>query len=110
MALTNRETLTALAVSTLVVFSVEVLVYSMDKSKDGKFTLHMPPLNQAIKVLGLIIGTNITANLITGFINERSLSNAEKSLSDLYETEKDKVRSGLIQGQKATQILWSPIG
>jgi hypothetical protein len=106
MKLLERETLIVVGVSTLIGFAGEVLLFSMEESKGKKFRLRLPPVNQSLKLLGFVLVTGVVADMAVKFADKKTMSDAERSLSELYEAEKARIKAGLIKSKEAKQILW----
>ncbi len=108
MKLLERETLIVVGVSTLIGFAGEVLLFSMEESKGKAFHLRFPPMAQSLKLLGFVLVTGVVTDWAVKLADKNTMSESERGLADLYESEKQKIKDGLIKSVKPLQVVWSP--
>lgn len=102
----DKTTLLIVAASTGVGFIGDVGTYSVAASRGGKFKIAFPKGKDLALVLIMGIVGGFVIDWAVKKISRFVMSDAEKSLSDLFEAEVENIRSGKRQGVIPAAIEW----
>lgn len=94
----TAKTAMVIGVSTGVGFLGDVLMFSLAKSKGGKFRLHFPKGMELVQVLILGAITGVAIDFVVRQVENAVKDDVEKKIEQIAEQEKEKYYAGQVGG------------
>ena len=105
----DRQTAVVVLTSTALGFIADTLVYSIGASEGGKFKLEIPKGMEAVKLLMVGAATGFAIDYVVKKVEYTLMTDAEKKLNEISETEKQKIRSGERKNQLPIEVMYKLI-
>lgn len=90
----DRQTAITIGATTAISLLADIVIFSIGASEGGKFQLVIPSGKDAVKLIAAGIVMGITIDWSAKKVEHLFMSEAEKELEAITQTEKNKIRSG----------------